>query len=371
MKKTYTTEFKAKVVLEMLREEQTVSQLASKYEVHASQLSRWRKAVIEGLPELLSDNRKRDVMIKEHKEKVQELYAQIGELTSKLSWLKKNLELNLSRQERLGMVEEADEFSVLAQCEMLSLNRTGVYYKKRPMSAEKLAILNVMDEIFTEEPTYGARRMMVELRKRGHGISRQTAADYMKILGLEAIYPRPDISKPHPDHKVYPYLLRNIKAGCPNHIWGTDITYIRMEGGFMYLVAFLDWYSRYVVSWELSDSLEDGFVVSALKTALLTASPHIVNSDQGSQFTGNAYTKTLLENGVKISMDGRGRCMDNIFTERLWRTVKYEDIYIKEYTSPKQLRRGLSEFFLKYNTRRPHQALGYKTPIELSLGPQR
>jgi putative transposase len=144
-----------------------------------------------------------------------------------------------------------------------------------------------------------------------------------------------------------------------------------MEGGFMYLVAFLDWYSRYVVSWELSDSLEDGFVVSALKTALLTASPHIVNSDQGSQFTGNAYTKTLLENGVKISMDGRGRCMDNIFTERLWRTVKYEDIYIREYTSPKQLRRGLSEFFLKYNTRRPHQALDYKTPIELYLGPQR
>ena len=209
---------------------------------------------------------------------------------------------------------------------------------------------------------------MVELQKRGYDISRQTVADYMKILGLEAVYPKPNTSNPRPGHKIYPYLLRNIKASYPNHIWGTDITYIRMTGGFMYLVAFLDWYSRYVVSWELSDALEDDFVVAALNTALKTATPRMANSDQGSQFTGNAYTKILLENGVKISMDGKGRCMDNIFTERLWRTVKYENIYLKEYTSPKQLRAGLTEFFTKYNTKRPHQALGYKTPAELYFG---
>ena len=266
------------------------------------------------------------------------------------------------------MLDNDNDFDISAQCELLSLNRTSVYYKQRPPSPKKIGVLNAMDRIFTEEPTYGARRIMVELRKQGHRICRQTAADYMKILGLEAIYQKPNTSKPHPNHKVYPYLLRNIKASYPNHIWGTDITYIGMPGGFMYLVAFLDWYSRYVVSWELSDTLEDDFVVYALKEGLKTAVPHIVNSDQGSQFTGTAYTGVLLEKGVNISMDGRGRCMDNIFTERLWRTVKYEDIYIKDYATPRELRRGLKDFFIKYNTRRGHQSLGYRTPETVYFG---
>jgi putative transposase len=248
---------------------------------------------------------------------------------------------------------------------MLSLSRTGIYYKERPISKKKLAILNAMDEIFTEEPVFGARRIRVELFKHGHSISRPTVARYMKLLGLEAIYQKPGTSKPHPENKVYPYLLRNISASYPNHIWGTDITYIRMRDGFMYLVVYLDWYSRYVVAWELSDTMEDDFVVSALKSALMHSIPHIVNSDQGSQFTGNAYTDTLLKYGIKISMDGRGRCMDNIFTERLWRTVKYEDIYIKDYSTPRELRQGLTMFFAKYNMKRPHQSLDYKTPAEV------
>ena len=263
------------------------------------------------------------------------------------------------------MLEFNGDFSITQQCELLSLNRTGIYYKPRPIGTTKLKILNAIDEIFTEEPAYGARRIRNELLKRGFSISRPTVAEYMLTLGLAAIYPMPNVSKAHPQHKIYPYLLRNIKAAYPNHIWGTDITYIRMQGGFMYLVAFLDWYSRYVVSWELSDTLEDFFVISALQVALKIAVPHIANSDQGSQFTGNGYINTLLEAKVKISMDGRGRCMDNIFTERLWRTVKYEDVYIKDYTTPRELRSGLSEFFIKYNTRRGHQSLGYKTPAEL------
>jgi len=265
----------------------------------------------------------------------------------------------------MEMLENTDEFSISSQCDLLSLNRTSLYYKKRPTSPEKMSILNAMDRIFTEEPTYGARRIMVELGKQGYRICRQTTGDYMKIRGLEAIYQKPDTSKTHPNHKIYPYLLRNIKASYPNHIWGADITYIGMPRGFMYLAAFLDWRSRYVVSWELSDTLEDDFVVYALGEGLKTAIPHIANSDQGSQFTGNAYIGLLLENGVKISMDGRGRCMDNIFTERLWRTVKYEDVYLKEYSTPRELRRGMSEFFTRYNTRRPHQSLGYKTPAEI------
>jgi putative transposase len=166
------------------------------------------------------------------------------------------------------MVEPTDKFSISTQCEMLSLSRSAVYYKKRPPSPEKLKILNAMDKIFTEEPTYGSRRIMAELRKQGYQICRQTTIDYMKVLGLETIYQKPDTSKPCPNHKIYPYLLRNIKAESPNHIWGTDITYIGMSGGFMYLTVFLDWYSRYVVSWELSDTLKDTFVVCALKEGL-------------------------------------------------------------------------------------------------------
>ena len=263
------------------------------------------------------------------------------------------------------MLVENDELSITHQCELLSLNRTGLYYKKRSVSPKKLAIMHAMDEIYTEDPVYGARRIRNELIKRGFSISRPTVAEYMRVLGLEAIYQKPNTSKPSPQHRIYPYLLRNIKASYPNHIWGTDITYIRMQGGFMYLVAFMDWYSRYVVSWEISDTLDDDFVVSALKSALQVAIPHITNSDQGSQFTGNGYTSTLLMHNVNISMDGRGRCMDNIFTERLWRTVKYEDIYIHDYTTPKELRNGLSAFFIKYNTKRGHQSLGYKTPEEV------
>ena len=187
------------------------------------------------------------------------------------------------------MLEDPLEFSISSQCDMLSLNRTGIYYKAREISPEKQAILNAMDEIFTENPFYGSRRIAVELHKQGYDVCRPTVSSYMKILGIEAIYQKPDLSKPHPNHKIYPYLLRNVKVVYPNQIWGTDITYIRMRDGFMYLVAYLDWYSRYVVAWELSDTMEEEFVIQALKAALKVGKPHIVNSDQGSQFTGKAH----------------------------------------------------------------------------------
>jgi putative transposase len=287
-----------------------------------------------------------------------------------LAGLKKNLALNQSRAERMALLEDDSGFCHTIQCELLELNRTSLYYKKRPISPEKLAILHEMDAIFTEDPVFGARRIRQELLKKGYAISRPAVANYMKILGLEAIYQKPDTSRTHPTHKIYPYLLRNVKAEYPNHIWGTDITYIRMQGGFMYLVAYLDWFSRYVVSWELSDMHNDDFVIAALERALKTAIPHITNSDQGSQFISNDHTRMLLENGVKVSMDGRGRCMDNIFTERLWRTVKYEDVYIKEYNTPRELRTGMAIFFDKYNNRRGHQSLDYRTPAEVYWNPK-
>ena len=266
------------------------------------------------------------------------------------------------------MLEEPNQYSITEQCRLLSLNRTGLYYKKRKVSPKQLEIMKVMDEIYTDFPTYGARKMAAALKRRGMSASRPTVARYMAIMGIEAVYPKPNLSKPCSEHKVYPYLLRGVQASYPNHVWGTDITYIRMAGGFMYLVAYMDWYSRYVVSWELSDTLEDNFVVSALKEALKTGTPEICNSDQGSQFTGKAVIGTLLAHGIRISMDGRGRAMDNIFTERLWRTVKCEDIYLKDYASPKELRARLADFFVKYNMWRLHQALGYKTPAEVYFG---
>jgi putative transposase len=263
------------------------------------------------------------------------------------------------------MLAEDKEYSTREKCELLTLNRSGMYYKPKPITAQKLAILHRIDEIYTKYPYYGSRRIRVILNQEGYEISRPTVSKYMNEMGLEAIYPKRNLSIRNPEHKVYPYLLRHISAKRPNHIWGTDITYIRLKGGFMYLVVYMDWYSRFVVSWELSDTLDEGFVISALRNALEKSVPEIANSDQGSQFTGKAYTNTLLNSKVAISMDGRKRALDNIFTERLWRTVKYENIYIHEYESPRELRMGLNEYFTHYNHTRPHQALGYQTPADV------
>jgi len=265
------------------------------------------------------------------------------------------------------MLEKDGPFNLSEQCELLSINQTSLYYRPKGVSARKVRILHRIDAIYTAYPYYGARRIAATLRREGYRICRATVSKYMAEMGLAAIYPKAHTSQRNPEHKVYPYLLRQLAAQYPNHIWGTDITFIRMKGGFMYLVVYLDWFSRYIVSWELSDTLKDDFVICALERALQGATPEIVNSDQGSQYTGVRHIQTLLAASVTISMDGRGRALDNIFTERLWRTVKYEDIYIHEYDSPKALRQGLGAYFDHYNHSRPHQSLGYRTPAEVYL----
>jgi putative transposase len=226
--------------------------------------------------------------------------------------------------------------------------------------------MNLIDEVYTEFPYFGSRKI-TKIIRREHSIivNRKHVQRLMKIMGLEAIYPKPDLSKDDKQNPKYPYLLKHLKIDHPNQVWGTDITYIKLNQGFCYLVAIMDWHSRYVVAWELSISLEIEFVLSNLRKALETAIPEIENSDQGSHFTSPQRTGILIENNVQISMDGRGRCMDNIFTERLWRSVKYEDIYIKSYNNPQEARAGLTEYFSKYNNRRPHQKLGYLTPAEV------
>jgi putative transposase len=223
-----------------------------------------------------------------------------------------------------------------------------------------------LDELFTEHPFLGSRKVVAILAGEGVAVGRHTVRRYRQQMGLETIYPKPNLSRGSTlEHRVYPYLLRNLMIERPNQVWGVDITYIRLSQGWMYLVAFLDWYSRYVVAWELSDTLEMDFVLECSEAALCVATPQIINSDQGSHFTSERFTGRFLSAGAQVSMDGRGRCMDNIFTERLWRSVKYEEVYLSEYGSPREARQGLSRYLSFYNRGRPHQALGYKTPAQV------
>ena len=264
------------------------------------------------------------------------------------------------------MVErEGSELSVLMQCELLSLNRSGVYYTVREADERDLLIKRHIDEVYTAYPFYGIRKITAHLRADGLLVNHKAVARHMQEMGLRAIYPGPNLSKRAQQHAVYPYLLRGLNIEHPNQVWGVDITYIRLRTGWMYLFAVLDWYSRFVVSWALDLTLEMGFVLEAMQVALATATPTICNSDQGSHFTSLQYTDLLLNAHIQISMDGQGRALDNIFTERLWRTVKYEEVYLKEYASPREARTNLNEYFAFYNHHRLHQALGYQTPASI------
>jgi putative transposase len=253
------------------------------------------------------------------------------------------------------------------QAALLSLNRTGLYYRPQPPSAQEVLLKHRIDEIYTESPFYGSRKITAQLRREGILTCRETVRQYMREMGLQAIYPQPNLSRRRLEDKVYPYLLGNIAASYPNHVWGIDITYIRLRGGWLYLVAVLDWHSRYVVSWQLDDTLEMPFVLAAVDQALSQATPVIWNSDQGSHFTSPQYTRRLLDAQVRISMDGRGRALDNIFTERLWRSVKYEEVYLHDYETPRQARQGLAAYLTFYNQKRLHQSLDYRTPAEVYL----
>lgn len=229
-----------------------------------------------------------------------------------------------------------------------------------------LLLLKLLDEEYTRHPFYGSRRMKRYLKDCGHVVNRKKVQRLMQTLGLCGMAPGPGTSKPHPQHKIYPYLLRGVEINRPNQVWSTDITYIRLPRGFVYLVAIIDWYSRKVLAWRLSNTMDAGFCVDCLEEAIQSyGMPDIFNSDQGSQFTSETFTGVLIQNGITISMDGRGRALDNIFVERLWRTVKYEDVYLNKYDSVKDLLMGLTQYFLFYNQERYHQSLGYKTPHEV------
>ena len=246
------------------------------------------------------------------------------------------------------------------QCELLGVPRSTYYYQPQPETAENLCLMRQLDELYLKCPFFGSRKMAVELE-----INRKRAQRLMRILGIEAHYPKPNLSRPAPGHQIYPYLLRGLAIERPNHVWSTDITYIPMRGGFLYLVAVMDWFSRYVLSWELSNTMETGFCLAALHAAFRFGPPEIWNSDQGSQFTSADFLAPLKKRGISISMDGRGRALDNVFIERLWRSLKYELIYPGDFATGLELFPALENYFHFYNHKRPHQALGYRTPADL------
>jgi putative transposase len=267
---------------------------------------------------------------------------------------------------RRTLVERGDpELPLSAQAQLLSVSRASLYYRPVPPSAEEIALKHRIDAIFTESPFYGSRRITAQLRREGVLVNRKAVQRHMREMGLEAIGPGPGGSTRKPGAQVYPYLLRDLAITRPNQVWGIDITYIRLRHGWMYLVALLDWYSRYVVSWELDQTLEIDFVLAAVQRALKVAQPGIVNSDQGSHFTSQQYLGLIQAAGAQISMDGKGRALDNVFTERLWRTVKYENIYLQDYGCPREARAGIGAYLEFYHQRRPHQSLEYRTPAEV------
>lgn len=262
------------------------------------------------------------------------------------------------------LIERDDkQIPIVRQAELLGIARSTVYYK--PVVDEyNLKLMHLIDEKFSKTPFYGSRRMREALRRKGYEINRKRVQRLMRLMGIEAIYPKRNLSRPCPGHKVYPYLLRNREISQVNEVWSTDITYIRMRYGWLYLVAIMDWMSRFVLSFKLSTTLEVDFCIQALERALEVGTPKIFNSDQGSQFTSLAFLKHLEERNIQISMDGRGRAMDNTFTERLWRSLKYEEVYINDYETVRDAKEGISRYMSFYNWERPHQSLGYRTPAK-------
>jgi len=259
--------------------------------------------------------------------------------------------------------------TISRQCELLDLQRSSYYRDVRcpcQETEENLLLMRLIDEEYMRHPFYGTRKMCGYLRRQGYQVNRKRIQRLMRKMGIESIAPKPNTSAPRKEHKVYPYLLRGMDIYRPNQVWCSDITYIRLSGGFVYLTAVMDWYSRYVLSWEISVTVDDEFCVNALTSALRRHEvPEVFNTDQGSQYTGNGFTGVLEKHGIRISMDGKGRAMDNIFIERLWRSVKYEEVYLKEYSNGKELITSLKRYFDFYNFERPHQTLDGKTPAEV------
>ena len=272
----------------------------------------------------------------------------------------------MNRSLRQAMIDRGHkQLSLVRQCTLLNISRASVYYRPVSTRAEDLELMARMDRQYLKTPFYGSRRMKAWLLAEGYLVSRSKVRRLMRLMGLEAIYRRPNTSKPAPGHRVYPYLLKGVDVNRVDQVWAADITYIPMAQGFLYLVAIMDWHSRHVLAWKLSNTMDTDFCVTALEAALGKGRPEVFNTDQGAQFTSDAFTQTLQERGIRVSMDGKGRYLDNIFVERLWRSIKYEEVYLKAYQTVSEARVGINAYLEFYNRRRPHQSLGYRTPAQV------
>ena len=375
---TYTAEFKSKLVLEVLEGVKSINEIASQYEVLPANLKNWKNQFIENMS-LAFD---KSAVVKEYKTEIESLQAnnqklaqKVGNLTIEKDFLEGKLVSSVSSDKRKTMVDSEYLLSLRKQCQLLQLNRTGLYYTPTPKFSTKadIEILNQIDEIYTESPCYGYRRIHQQLIKDGFSIGAERVAKAMKLMGIKAIYPKPKTTIANKEHKKYPYLLTQFKNDKNqvviekvNQVWSTDITYIKLEKGFAYLAAVIDWNSKNVLAWKLSNTMNVSLTTGVLQEALDNyPKPEIFNTDQGSQYTAKEHIKILKDNNISISMDAKGRSIDNIVIERFWRTLKYEDVYLKGYETLREASKGIGQFIHYYSTRRLHSSIDYQTPSQV------
>ncbi|WP_165428768.1 IS3 family transposase [Rhizobium ruizarguesonis] len=359
-RRNHSPAFKAKVALAAIRGEQTLVELSQQFDVHANQIKQWKDQLLEGATGVFGEEAKAEPA--GPTVDVKTLHAKIGELT-----LENGFFIRCARQGgiagRKEMIDREHKLSVARQAKLLGFSRGSVYYLPRPVSDGDLALMRRIDELHLDYPFAGSRMLQGLLRGEGLETGRLQVATLMKKMGIEAIYRRPNTSKPAPGHKIYPYLLRKLAVTRPNQVWAMDLTYIPMARGFVYLCAVVDWFSRRVLSWRLSITMEAAFCIEAVEEALVRyGKPDIFNTDQGSQFTSMDFTAVLKKAEIAISMDGKGAWRDNVFVERLWRSIKYEEVYLHAYKTVSEARVGIGRYLTFYNSRRPHSSLDRQTP---------
>jgi len=377
-RKTYSADFKAKLVLQVLESEKTLNEIASQYEILPKNLQNWKKHFLENMS-LAFD---KSTVVKEYKNEIETLQKdkdliakKLGETIVEKEFLEGKLESLVSFRGRRTFIDTELPISLNRQCKLLHISKSTLYYEpvKKFSSDEDIKLLNMVNDIYSEFPYYGTRRMLTALENEGFVVGRKLIKTIYEYLGIKAIYPTKRTTIPNKEHKKYPYLLKQFKndknqviIDTPNKVWSTDITYIKLEKGHVYLAAIIDWNTKKILSWKLSNTMDVSLTTSVLNEALsMYPKPDIVNTDQGSQYTAQAHVNILKNYGIQISMDGKGRSIDNIVIERFWRSIKYEEIYLNDYKSMSELRYSIDNYMQKYNSRRLHSSIGNKTPNEV------